>query len=738
MKKFQIDIVSLIIQHHRKQNSMHIKPLILILLSFCCQLASGKVYYIAIDGTNSPTAGTSENPFRTIQYGIDQLIKGDTLLIREGRYEESINISSLPSPRASLQPTVIKNYPGEKVIIDGTTALKPNWRSHSNGIYSSKIKPTIWQFFANNQMQTSARWPDAIAWTPDMWNKDTHWIQQDPSSEDGLFIDAIGGAELSSVERSFTDAIAIMNVGSWLSFARKINSHDKNSNQFTYEKIGKQYHHKIGNGSAFIEGSLACLTIPSEWFYDPKIKTLYWIPPNGSKPNKFDLRGKVRTYGITVQQTDHLHIKGLNFFACTLYVDDADHITIEDCNVLYPSYSKRMLKEIHKPQPTTLRGDHNNLINCTFKYADGTGLLFSGDRGLIENCLFSQIDYSCVGSLHDCMVNVRDTTHLIFRQNTLDTGGNSVGIKGGLNGLFELNRVTNQGLLQHDGAAIQVDYDRTDGTIMQKNWIHDHIKFSLRFDSPWLDTTLFGTNGIIRKNVIWNARPIVPKGDAHYIYNNTALDNDQIDIAIFSDQNHGGYNMQTRTQNNAVNMISGSRTEPTPIPGKLISNWIAQNQSPAENLSIYLVDHTQYDFRPKENSPLVDEGTYHPQHTPSFVGSAPDIGAYEFGDTNYWIAGYIPKHASHPIPNMGAVDQPMLRDLIFQPGYKAQQHHIYYGNNPRSLKRIATEVAQHNVICLGKYGIKPGKGTTYYWRVDTVLKHGKVISGPLWYYTTHP
>ena len=85
-----------------------------------------------------------------------------------------------------------------------------------------------------------------------------------------------------------------------------------------------------------------------------------------------------------------------------------------------------------------------------------------------------------------------------FPSNTLDTGGNSVGIKGGLNGLFELNRVTNQGLLQHDGAAIQVittePMERS-----CKNWIHDHIKFSLRFDSPWLDTTLFGTNGIIRK-----------------------------------------------------------------------------------------------------------------------------------------------------------------------------------------------------------------------------------------------
>ena len=175
MKKTLIYIVSFNIQHQKSHNSMHIKSLILILLSFYCQLAGGKVHYVSIDGTNSPAAGTSKNPFRTIQYGIDQLIQGDTLLIREGRYEESIIISSFPSPRAFLQPTVIKNYPGEKVIIDGTTALKPTWRPRPNGIYSSTIQPTIWQFFANNLMQTSARWPDAIAWTPDMWNKDNYY-----------------------------------------------------------------------------------------------------------------------------------------------------------------------------------------------------------------------------------------------------------------------------------------------------------------------------------------------------------------------------------------------------------------------------------------------------------------------------------------------------------------------------------------------------------------------------------
>jgi hypothetical protein len=235
---------------------------------------------------------------------------------------------------------------------------------------------------------------------------------------------------------------------------------------------------------------------------------------------------------------------------------------------------------------------------------------------------------------------------------------------------------------------------------------------------------------------MWNARPIVPKGDAHHIYHNTAFNNDQIDIAIFSDQNHGGYNTQTHTQNNAANQISGARTTLEPVPGKMISNWIGQAQSAPEKVTTYLVDPSQHDFRPRANSPLIDAGVYHPQHTHTYLGKAPDIGAYEFGDTNYWIAGHIPAQASSPIPQCGAIDQSIHRDLIFQPGYQANTQHIYYGTHPRSLKKIATTAALHNVIQLHQYGITQKKGTTYYWRVDSQLPCNTVITGPLWHYTT--
>ena len=73
-----------------------------------------------------------------------------------------------------------------------------------------------------------------------------------------------------------------------------------------------------------------------------------------------------------------------------------------------------------------------------------------------------------------------------------------------------------------------------------------------------------------------------------------------------------------------------------------------------------------YDFRPRKGSSLIDGGKVIPglndgqdlqfNYPPSFsgqnrkyVGEAPDIGAYEYGDSVYWIPGYRYPHPSFPI-----------------------------------------------------------------------------------------
>ena len=80
-----------------------------------------------------------------------------------------------------------------------------------------------------------------------------------------------------------------------------------------------------------------------------------------------------------------------------------------------------------------------------------------------------------------------------------------------------------------------------------------------------------------------------------------------------------------------------------------------------------------YDFRPKKGSSLIDGGVViegindgtdksfnHPPLYPGqnrkYIGEAPDIGPYEYGDSVYWIPGYRYPHPSVPIPSDGATD----------------------------------------------------------------------------------
>jgi hypothetical protein len=122
-----------------------------------------------------------------------------------------------------------------------------------------------------------------------------------------------------------------------------------------------------------------------------------------------------------------------------------------------------------------------------------------------------------------------------------------------------------------------------------------------------------------------------------------------------------------------------------------------------------------YDFRPKKGSYLIDSGVIipgindgkdekdekvfletkkpvkhkiknprsdregctiinHPQSYPGqnrkYVGDAPDIGAYEYGDTVYWIPGFRYPHPSVPIPKDGAEDVPIDYSLVWNYPYK--------------------------------------------------------------------
>ena len=77
---------------------------------------SASAYYVSTGGSDS-NAGTADQPFRTIAQGLRSLHAGETLYIRGGTYNETIDSSNLPSGTSWANAPVIAGHPGESVIL---------------------------------------------------------------------------------------------------------------------------------------------------------------------------------------------------------------------------------------------------------------------------------------------------------------------------------------------------------------------------------------------------------------------------------------------------------------------------------------------------------------------------------------------------------------------------------------------------------------------------------------------
>ena len=531
-----------------------------------------------------------------------------------------------------------------------------------------------------------------------------------------------------------------------------------------------------------LEGHLGFLNQPQEWHYDKESGDLYVWMPDDQDPNLSDLQARAWDRSssyisdpdlhpdadyhvlLEIDNSSFLDFKGITLHTGIFEFNEATNLNFDEMRFLYPTYDGRMLKDGQLPlynnriQPVSLKGrpdldevPDSNISFTNSEFANGIShLLRAAGPGL-------EIKNSYLHNVRDRgALRVSAAPGMKVERNTFHTFGFGSAAKIGDSSVWQYNHIHS---FHGDGdvSGIQVPAASQEGALIAYNWIHDAPgRNGIRFDgSP------AGIRGTAHHNVAHETRRGMRiKGDQHEIMNNTLVSNFSYDLSAdhgkfygYLDLNddgvddgmewddryipsrHGKDKDRRRGHFNSSIHNNAFDRMPDPFgvgsPNQAVGNsYVSDHGQDNKRTSLIkeeLRDPENFDFRPKQNSALVDTGLHISGITDGYQGEAPDSGAYEVGASSYWIPGHRTKKARTPIAPNGSTTVKPDSDLMWLEGKDVKLNHVYFGENSTDLTLVSS---QTNNIFTPPEGLIPS--TTYYWRVDTEQQDGSVVEGDLW------
>lgn len=695
----------------------YVYMLIVYVLTSC---ASGATFFVS-EGGSDLGSGSLEEPLASLAEAVQRMSSGDICYVRAGRYREELSLSG----RDDL---TFQAYANETVVMDGTVELDTDWSLHSGSIFKTPVDESFWQLFADELFMMPARWPNASLEDLSVWNQQDTWAKVVYSTSKTDFTDQpTSHSDLQALGFSVQGAIAVMNVGSFKSYAREILSHQAGSANFTVGAVGNR---KAANYQYyFLEGALELLDAAGEWYLDVDNNMLYaWGDTNAT------WRGKTQDYAFQFTNCDDITIKGIDFFGTTVSFNNCERAHVEGGTFLFPSCTKRMLGIAStEPDMTEFNGGGNSLFyDNIVRFADTPAIYMNGVNNRIENCLFEYIDWSAADLPSLMMTVYMRGTGSDFIGNSAHTTGASAFLD--VNNAVRAfsNEVWNTGLVQNDGSVIQLTIGAQPNSETAYNWFFDTEKYGARFDASTSPGSPTGSDGLMHHNVGFNVNAtIMQKGDQHRCINNTSFDTVNNGIIILSD--NVSTNVGTVIRNNVADRMGSHRKNNVALTEVMdhSHNWNGYEYGSADVRTV-LRDVDHLDFRPKPHSILIDSGKEEGVVTAGYIGAAPDLGAYESGDLFYWIPGRKEAAATRPVPPHQATGVKESAALMWRKGLSSQESHLYVGTSSNEVSAAdETSPLFKGSYTNNLYDPLGFSATTYYWRVDEVTSSG-VERGPIW------
>jgi len=563
--------------------------------SYISRSAGESIYVDPVNGSDD-WDGTWSCPKATLSDALNESSANDEIVLYSGRYHENVTVDGKDN-------LLIRAANGARVVFDGTQSIADDmdvtWTTaDSDGIQEVTLPVDGWQLFLAYEEQVPARWPNAQFSDETVFNR-SYWAEGTLTGSNnaytkGWLTDAgpetgVHSGLNETINATGLDpegAIAVMNLGSFRSNSREITDWNSANGTFAYDGNGVGW--KTKHHAYFLEGKRELIDVDGEWWFNNANNRLHYKTPSGQNANDLELRVKVQPFAITVENSDGVTIQGIDFFGTTVNFNECDGCSFTNSTLEYPSTSKRGLgiageSEDDRWMTRFYRSTNSFVDNISITNTDGGALEFQGSPGqtnnnTVNNSYFHAIDWSAADQKGLMVTIYEGGRDMYFTNNTVHlTGASSVLSIGDAPKVF-YNEVWDVGHLQTDGAVVQIMQGEAPGAEVAYNWIHDIIKYGIRFDAP-IGQVGTGANGTMHHNVIWNAAGgLMVKGDYHNIHNNTVFDSSasKNDMIVLTD---GDINNKNSTIHyNAVDSMADHRSDDVfdnPLPNGI--DWMNWN-----------------------------------------------------------------------------------------------------------------------------------------------------------------
>jgi len=578
------------------------------------------VYFVSNSGSDT-NAGTLVRPFATIQQAASIAEPGDTVFVRGGTYHETVTPSHSGTASA---PIVFEPYNGESVTLTGADPVG-GWAGYRGPIFQAAQPWDLGggnnQVFVDGVMVNEARWPNAGGdlFHPATVTADTIASSVSPAGPfGGVATATITSSSLTQAAGALDGATIHIAPGEgWVWQTGTVIDSQPGQLTYQYTQLNTSYQIPRDGNRFYLTGQLQMLDSPGEWFHDSASGTLYLWTPQGDSPGAHDVEAKHRLFAFDLSGLSYITVRGFNLFAATIDTSASSHdITLSNLDARYVSqatidpnpFATKLVP------PTTgilLAGTNISLRDSTIAFSTGNGVALAGSGDTVQNCFIHDIDYA---GGDEAAILIRGDNNQVLYNTIWNTGRNGITNYFSAGDRILNNVVHDFGLLTSDAGGIYTWKTAGAGTEIAYNDVFSGHAGGFGNTAIFLDNG--GDNFLVHHNVAWNVDSALKLSAPAYddqVYNNTLVG------TTFS------------LGSNYPPDMTGSVVENNVLDGPIYWGPGVMQQHNLTGGDPGFANPAAGDYQLAAGSSAIDAGMVIPPYTDGYAGSAPDIGAYEFG-----------------------------------------------------------------------------------------------------------